>query len=494
VNLTWLIVIPAVGGVLAWILSRLDVALGRWVALLACAADLAIALALWGIHAGAIGRPGPFLEQRAVWVAPLGIHYHLAMDGLSLLLVSLTALLGVIAVAASWKEVQARSGAFHFLLLSLLAGIVGVFLAMDLFLFYFFWELMLVPMYFLIAIWGHEHRVHAALKFFIFTFAGGLLMLAAILGLYFAAGQATGTFSFDLPDLARAAGSLDPRLSFWLMLGFFVAFAVKLPAFPLHTWLPDAHTEAPTAGSVILAGIMLKTGAYGFLRFAIPLFPEASAAIADVAQAIGVAGILYGALLAFPQGDFKRLVAYTSVSHLGFVLLGIYAGTPLAIAGAVMTIVAHGLATGALFVISGIIKERCGTRRFEDLGGLWATTPALGGFTMLFAQAALGLPGLASFIGEMLVLLGTFPVSPVLAILASAGLVLSVVYALRMVQDAMHGPIRPGWRLPDLDAREWATLGALAGLLIGLGFWPRPVLDAAGVGQPMPRQEARREP
>ncbi|HEY3359470.1 MAG TPA: NADH-quinone oxidoreductase subunit M [Polyangia bacterium] len=475
--LTWLVFLPAIGGALAWIAAGFNRDLARWVAMAACAAVLGMTLGIWRGAGGALFGGAPFLEHDVAWVIPFGIRYHLAMDGLSLLLCALTGLLGVVAVAASWREIDTRVGAFHFALLALLSGVLGVFLAFDLFLFYFFWELMLIPMYLVIAIWGHEERIAAALKFFIFTFAGGLLMLLAILGVYFAHGAATGVYTFDLPLLVGTP--IAPHLAFWLMFGFFVAFAVKLPAVPIHSWLPDAHTQAPTAGSIILAGVMLKTGAYGFLRFAVPLFPAASAALAEGARILGVAGILYGAFMAYAQPDLKRLVAYTSISHLGFVLLGIYAGTPLALGGAVMGMIAHGLSTGALFMMAGIIQERCHTRAFARLGGLWATAPRLGGFTLFFALAALGLPGLADFIAELLVLVGTFQVSPVLAIIGSGGLVVSVIYALRLVQDSVLGPNRHGWRLPDLNAREVATLGVLAALLIYLGLRPAPVLDAS---------------
>lgn len=475
--LTWLIFIPAIGGVLAWLISRWSVAAARWISLVGCVVVLGISVGIWAGYQDALSAADPFIEQRSDWVAPFGITYHLAMDGLSLLLVMLTGLLGIVSVAASWREITERAGAFHFALLLLLSGILGVFLAFDLFLFYFFWELMLLPMYFLIGLWGHENRVYAAVKFFLFTFIGGLAMLIAILGLYFA----TGAQSFDLPVLRAAVQSnpLPAGLAFWLMLGFFVGFAVKLPSVPVHSWLPDAHTEAPTAGSVILAGIMLKTGAYGFLRFAVPLFPEASKELAPAAMILGVIGILYGAMMTFPQSDFKRMVAYTSISHLGYVLLGIYTGTPLALQGAVMGIIAHGLSTGALFVLAGLIQERTHTRQFDRLGGLWATAPKMGGFTLLFALAALGLPGMANFVAELLVLLGAFQVNPALAGVAALGFVLSVIYALRMVQDSMQGPNSNQWKLPDLNAREVVSLGMLAALLIWLGFRPQPIFRTA---------------
>ena len=489
--LTWLIIIPVTGGALAWIAGHWSTLACRWIALLAMALELALALSLWVRHpsVGAAGKT--IVEQNLQWILPLGIRYHLALDGLSLLLILLTAVLGVVSVVCSWREITDRVGLFHLSMLLLLAGIIGVFLAFDLFLFYFFWELMLVPMYFLIGLWGHENRIYAAIKFFLFTFMSGLLMLVGIIGLYILHGRATGVFTFDYPALMGTA--MSSGLAFWLMLGFFVGFAVKLPAVPLHTWLPDAHTEAPTAGSVILAGLMLKTGAYGLIRFAIPLFPAASNTIATAAMIVGTAGIIYGAVLAFAQRDFKRMVAYTSVSHLGFVLVGIYAGTQLALQGAVMEIISHGISTGALFLIAGMLQERTHTRDLRKLGGLWATTPKMGGFTVLFALAALGLPGMGNFVGEFLVLLGAFQVSPIIASIASIGFVFSVIYALRLVQLSMFGPNKNGWRLPDLSPREIGILGALAAIILWLGLYPIPIFRTArpslrAIGRPRSRE------
>ena len=466
--LTWLIVIPLLGGTVSLMAGRRP-ALARWVALAACALELALALALW--------RPGVFVEQRVRWIPQWGISYHLAMDGLSLLLVLLTAVLGIAAVAASWREITERVGGFHFALLAILTGVIGVFLARDLFLFYFFWELMLVPMYFVIGIWGHERRIYASVKFFMFTFVSSLLMLAAILGLVFIHQRSSGSLTFDSAELIRTP--LAPAQAAWLMLGFFLAFAVKLPAVPFHTWLADAHTEAPTGGSVLLAGLLLKTGAYGMLRFALPLFPASSLSFSSVAGVLGVVGILYGAVLAFAQTDFKRMVAYSSVSHMGFVLLGIYAGNEIALQGAVMQIVSHGVSTGALFFLAGSIQERTGTRDLQRLGGLWQIAPRLGGMTMFFALAALGLPGMGNFVGEFLVLLGAFKAFPVLAVLGSVGFILSTAYALRLVQESMRGPNHERWQLNDLSARELTALGIMATVILWLGLYPRPLFLAA---------------
>jgi NADH-quinone oxidoreductase subunit M len=424
----------------------------------------------------ALAPQGAWLEQlQWAWIPRFGVSFHLAMDGLSLLLVALTAFLGIISVLCSWSEIRERVGFFHFNLLWSLAGVVGVFLALDLFLFFFFWEVMLVPMYFLIAVWGHENRSYSAIKFFIFTQASSLLMLAAILALVFVHEGATGQLTFDY--LALLGTSMPAAVGLWLMLGFFVAFAVKLPAVPLHTWLPDAHTDAPTAGSVILAGVLLKTGAYGLIRFAVPLFPQAAKSFAPVAMALGVAGIIYGAMLAFAQQDFKRLVAYTSISHLGFVLLGVFAWNELALQGSVMQMLAHGLSTGALFAVAGALQERLHTRDMDRMGGLWASVPRMGAITLFFAIASLGLPGLGNFVGEFLILLGAFAASRLFTVLAALGLITAVVYALILMQRSFQGQPHEGVRLADFSPREMGYMCAMIVLLAWLGLYPQPVLD-----------------
>jgi len=344
-----------------------------------------------------------------------------------------------------------------------------------LFLFYFAWELMLVPMYFLIALWGHERRIYAAIKFFLFTQLSGLLMLVAILSLYFLHHQTTGQYTFEYDQLLST--SLSARAALWIMMGFFAAFAVKLPLFPFHTWLPDAHTEAPTAGSVILAGLLLKTGAYGMIRFIVPLFPGAAREFAPVAMILGAVGIIYGAVLAFAQNDMKRLIAYTSVSHLGFVVLGVFSWNELALQGAVMTMLCHGISTGALFILTGALQERIHTRDLSRMSGLWSIAPRLSGAGLYFALASLGLPGLGDFIGEFLVLLGTYRAHPILAIFAAIGVLAATFYALRLVQCAFHGPNSQGWSVPDLVPREIAIIGLMAGTLLWLGLNPQPILN-----------------
>jgi NADH-quinone oxidoreductase subunit M len=474
-----LIAVLVAGGVIAWFLGGRNPCWPRWVALAACAIDLALVLGWWRQAASGLAAAGMawLTEFNLPWVPQLGIRFHLALDGLSLLMVLLTAFLGIMSVVASWTSIRERVGLYYLNLLLVLAGITGVFLAMDLFLFYFFWELMLVPMYFLIDVWGHERRHYAAIKFFIFTQLSGLLMLLAILGLYFVHGRNTGEYTFDYQRLLGTA--MAPATAMWLMLGFAAAFLVKLPAVPLHTWLPDAHTEAPTAGSVILAGLLLKTGAYGLLRFAVPLFPGAAAQFAPVAMILGAVGILYGAALAFAQTDFKRLVAYTSVSHLGFVLLGIFAWNTLALQGAVMQMIGHGLGTGALFMLVGALDERIHTRDMRRMGGLWTVVPRMGAVAMFLALASLGLPGLGNFVGEFLVLLGSFRVNVAVTVLATVGLVAATVYALWMIQQVFHGPAREDWKLADLGGREMVAMLAMIAALVWLGLYPQPALNVA---------------
>jgi NADH-quinone oxidoreductase subunit M len=469
-----LIAVLVLGGVLAWAGEHARAGLARWIALAVVSVDALLIAKLWQTT-----------DTQRVWLARLdlqwipafGIRFQLALDGLSLLLLALTAFLGLIAVLASWREIRERAGFFYFSLLWTLAGVMGVFTAFDLFLFFVFWEVMLVPMYFLIAIWGHQKRRQAAFKFFIYTQASGLLMLVAILALAYASYHETGTLTFAYLDLLGTP--LSPAGGLWIMLGFFVAFAVKLPALPLHTWLPDAHTEAPTGGSVILAGVLLKTGAYGLLRFVVPLFPAAARDLAPWAMALGAAAILYGAVLAFAQTDFKRLVAYTSVSHMGFVLLGIFAWHPLALQGAVMQMLAHGIGTGALFMIAGAVQARLHTRDLGQMGGLWSALPRLGAWALFFAVAALGLPGLGNFVGEFLVLLGSFAVRPGVSIIAALGLIAAAVYALALVQRAFHGTGAAQPALVDAGLRETAAFLTMALALIWLGLFPQPVFDIA---------------
>ena len=469
-----LILLPFCAGVISWFAGRRNISAVRWISLITMFAGFVITSWHWWANRDAGFRTW-FDDLNLNWIPAWGIHFHLALDGLSVLLLALTYFLGIVAVLVSWTEIQRHVGFFHLNLLWTVTGMAGVFLAVDLFLFYFAWELMLIPIYFLIAIWGHEHRRSAAVKFFIFTQLSGLLMLIAILALYFAHHNATGVYTFEYSDLLGTR--MAPATEMWIMLGFFAAFAVKLPVVPLHTWLPDAHTEAPTAGSVDLAGLLLKTGGYGMIRFVVPLFPHAAHTFAPVAMWLGVGSILYGAILAFSQTDLKRLVACTSVSHMGFVLLGIFAWNNLALEGAVVLMIAHGISTGALFVIVGALQERIHTRDIGRMGGLWTVAPRMSGAALLFALASLGLPGLGDFVGEFLVLLGTYPVSAALASLGAVGVLAATFYALRMVQRAFHGSNIHHWQMADLVLREGFTMSIMIGVLLWLGLFPRPVLD-----------------
>ncbi len=481
-SLAILIVILLLGGLLAIFSQRLGESLPRWVSLatiiLALLYLLNVVSSLAPEHL-TIASAGDnwLIHLKLSWIARFGISFELAMDGLSLLLVVLTLLLGLIAVSSSWNEINFKQGLFQANLLWTLAGVTGVFLAMDLFLFFVFWEVMLIPMYLLIAIWGHENKAYAAMKFFIFTQFSGLLMLLSIVVLAWQASLANGSYSFSYFDLLET--TLDAKLQFWVMLGFFLAFTVKLPSFPFHTWLPDAHTQAPTAGSVLLAGILLKTGAYGLLRFCIPLFPQASMDFAPIAMTLGAAGVIYGAVLAFAQSDFKRLVAYSSVSHMGFVLLGLYAWNTLALQGAVMQMVAHGVSTAALFMMAGAIQQRLHTRDMYKMGGLWHNAPRMGACALFFAVASLGLPGLGNFVAEFLVLVGLFAVQPWITAVAALGMIGAAIYALWMMQLAFQGKPDVNRQFADFDAREMTTMVLMMLALLWLGLYPQPVLDIA---------------
>jgi NADH-quinone oxidoreductase subunit M len=414
-------------------------------------------------------------QFRAAWIPQIGAEFSLSAGALSVVLIALTYFIGIVGVLASWTGIVKRVGFFHFNLMWLLASLVGVFVAVDLVLFYVFWELMLVPLYLLIGIWGYENRIYATIKFFIFTQAGSLFMLVAILALYFIHHNQTGVYTFDLEQLKST--HLASGTAWLLMMGFFVAFAVKLPAVPLHTWLPDAHTEAPTAGSIYLASLVLKAGAFGMIRFLLPLFPQACLDFAPVAMGLGVAGILYGAVTAFGQSDLKRLVAYTSVSHMGYVLVGVFSMNYLGLVGAVVVMLAHGLSTGGLFFLVGAIQDRLHTRDLSRLGGLWAIAPRMGGTMTFFALASLGLPGLANFVGEFLVLVGAFQVGAIYGVLAALGLVVSVIYSLWMLQKAFHGPMGEDWKMPDLGVREGVAAAMLIVATLWIGLYPKAVTN-----------------
>ncbi len=476
--LVWIIIILMAGGVIAGAASKLSASLSRWISLVAILIDFVLTIGIWLQQDIATQSSSSWILDFSVpWIPSFGITFHLAMDGLSLLMLMLTFFLGLLAVLTSWNEIQYRVGFFHFNLLWVIAGITGVFLTMDLFLFYFFWEVMLIPMYFLIGIWGHENRQYAAYKFFIFTQASGLLMLLSIIGLYFIHGNQTGEYTYDYFKLLGT--TLAPDVAPWLMLGFLAAFMVKLPVVPFHTWLPDAHTEAPTAGSLILAGLLLKTGAYGLIRFVLPLFPIQSADFAPWGMLLGAVGIIYGAIQAYSQTDLKRLVAYTSVSHMGFVMLGVFAFNEVAMQGVVMQMITHGISTGALFILAGSLYERIHTRDITQMGGFWKKAPFMGTIAMVFVMASLGLPGLGNFIAEFLTLIGAWPANHLLTAIATAGLVVATAYSLRIMQKIFLGKGTKDYSLTDLTAREKLIMVPLTVLIIILGLFPQQVLNTA---------------
>jgi len=422
--------------------------------------------------------------QKIVWIEALGISYHVGVDGLSLLLVLLTAFLTPIALLSSWESIQKRVKSYVAMMLFLEVGMFGVFCALDMFLFYFFWEAMLIPMYFIIGVWGGENRIYAAIKFFLFTMLGSVLMLVAILWVgFYVAGQLGTSFSADFLEWVKFAPSIPLSIQLWMFLAFAFSFAIKVPIFPLHTWLPDAHVEAPTAGSVILAGVLLKMGTYGLLRFCIPLFPAATVQALPYLAALGVVGIIYGALVSMVQPDMKKLVAYSSVSHLGFVVLGIFALTEEAVQGSIIQMINHGLSTGALFLLVGMIYDRRHTRMIAEYGGLAKVMPVYATFFMIVALSSIGLPGLNGFIGEFLILVGSFKSqilpSNAYAILAATGVVLAAVYLLWMYQRVMFGsvtnPANQGLR--DLDRREWAVLVPVVVFIVWIGVYPSTFLD-----------------
>lgn len=483
-SILWTLMILLVGGGMAQLAYVANAPRQHWPRIVALVSVMLAAIPMLVVLAdagSASGNPqdlhgGYWLSVLDVaWIPTLGIRILLGIDGLSLALILLTLVLGIVAVMAAWHETHQQQGFFFLNLLWTLAGVVGVFSALDLMLFFFFWEVMLIPMFLIISIWGHENRHYAALKFFIYTQASSLLLLISILVLALLNWQQSGIWTFSWLDLVAA--ELGGQVSVWVMLGFFIAFLVKLPGLPFHNWLPDAHTQAPTAGSVILAGVLLKTGAYGLLRFVPSLFPDALDQLAGVGMVLAVLSILYGAKMAFAQTDMKRLIAYSSISHMGFVLLALFTWSPIALQGATVQMVAHGLSSAGLFAMAGALQYRIHTRDITQMGGLWSAAPRMSFFALFFVLAALGLPGLGNFIGEFLVLLGTFQVWPLITLLAALAMVLSPVYALWLIQRAFHGDPIQAHTVDDYSAREIAMMCILVVGLVVLGLFPNYLLN-----------------
>ena len=473
--LSWLVFLPLAGAAL---LLATPAAADRWHrrwATTVALAEFALSLPLWWRVIP--WQPGWQLVEKRAWLPALGAQYCLGVDGISMLLVLLTTLMTVVAIVGAFGAVRERTREFYALLLALEAGMIGTFLALDLLLFYVFWEAMLIPMYLLIGAWGGPRRIYAAVKFFLYTMVGSVLMLVAILSLYFMQKGLTGVPTFELD--AFYAMPLAPATQVWLFLAFALAFAIKVPMFPFHTWLPDAHVEAPTAGSVILAAVLLKMGTYGYLRFAIPLFPTASAQFTPWIVALALIGIVYGALVSMVQPDLKKLVAYSSVSHLGFCMLGLYAMNPQGFAGSLMQMLNHGISTGALFLLVGVVYERRHTRLIADFGGLWKPLPVYSAIFLVVMLSSVGLPGTNGFVGEFLVLLGTFRTNWWWAAIAASGVILSACYMLWMFQRVIFGPVthEENRELKDLSLRERLVFAPLLILIFWMGVMPQPFLD-----------------
>ena len=438
---------------------------------------LAVSLPLiWRFDAHA---PGFQFQESYAWIPSLGARYHVGIDGISFLLVMLTTVLGAISILSSWAAIQDRKKEYYILFLLLQSGMLGVFMSLDFFLFYVFWEVMLVPMYFLIGVWGSQRRLYAAIKFFLYTLAGSVLMLLGILAIYFSAAKMGAGYTFDIPTLLAAVQHFPDGLKVWLFWGFFFAFAIKVPMFPFHTWLPDAHTEAPTAGSVILAGVLLKMGTYGFIRFSLPLLPADSVMRTKIIHILiwaSIIGIVYGALVCMMQKDMKRLIAYSSVSHLGFCTLGIFALTPHGLSGSVLQQINHGISTGALFLIVGVLYERRHTRMISDFGGLATPMPNFAAIYLIISLSSLGMPLLNGFIGEFTILQGTFEVNKAWAAWGTLGVILGAAYLLWLYQRVMFGHVthEVNKALPDLNWREYACLVPLVALAFWIGVYPKP--------------------
>jgi NADH-quinone oxidoreductase subunit M len=468
---------PLIGALVLLLVNKQNVNAIRWIANIVALIGFAVSIPLWFWYNP---QSGDFqFVERAPWIPSIGAEYFLGVDGFSMLLILLTTMMGFIAVLSSWTAITERVKEYYIFLLLLQTGMLGAFMSLDFLLFFLFWEVMLVPMYFLIGIWGSDNRLYSAIKFFLYTLVGSVVMLLGILALYFAYHADPvngGIYTFDITRFHRYA--FAPGLQWWVFLAFFLGFAIKVPMFPFHTWLPDAHTDAPTAGSVILAAVLLKMGTYGFLRFSLPILPEASRHFVPMIVLLSIIGIVYGALVALAQKDWKRLVAYSSVSHMGLVMLGMFALNPVGITGSIIQQLNHGISTGALFLIVGIVYERRHTREISEYGGLSKVMPVYAAIFLIMTMSSIGLPTLNGFIGELMILQGVFVANKIWAAFAASGIVLGAAYMLNLYQKTMFGKIEnpKNERLLDLSHREFATFAPLLVLAVWMGLYPAPFL------------------
>ncbi|CAL4042575.1 NADH-quinone oxidoreductase subunit M [Buchnera aphidicola] len=482
-----LIIVPFFGAVLCWQSERVSFKLPRWIALMTIGTTLSFSLLIWFKEFFLMNKKPLYLkfwqsEFLVSWIPRFGIDFHLGIDGLSILMIILTGFLGIMSILCSWSEIKKNQGLFYFFLIWLLGSVLGVFLAIDLFLFFFFWEMMLVPMYFLVSLWGYKAEynqdcVKAANKFFIYTQSSGLIMLIGIISLVISHYYITNIWTFNYNLLLNTP--MDMELEFFLMLCFFLAFAVKMPIVPFHTWLPDFHAYAPTAGSVDLSGILLKTAAYGLLRFTIYLFPHSSSIFSIFVMYLGVVTIFYSAWMAFSQKDIKRLVAYGSISNMGFILMAIYANNKIAFEGVIVQMLAHGISTAALFILIGQLYERVNTRDINEMGGLWSKIKWIPAFSLFFSIANIGIPGTGNFVGEFMILLGIFTFSPFFSGISIFILIFSTIYSLKMIQGTYYGRGKNKIKSKNITSREFFIVICLVLVSVLLGFFPQIILDTA---------------
>src|SRR6195256_3540067 len=474
--LSLILFVPLAGALLLLLVPRQNENAIRWIANVVAFLGFAISIPLWFPSFYDPQVAGFQLIERAPWIPSIGAQYFLGVDGFSALLILLTTMMGFIAVLSSWTAITERVKEYYIFLLVLQTGMHGAFMSLDFLLFFLFWEVMLVPMYFLIGIWGSANRLYSAIKFFLYTLVGSVVMLLGILALYFYGHSVTGVYSFDITQFHKLAVPFD--LQWWVFLAFFLGFAIKVPMFPFYTWLPDAHTDAPTAGSVILAAVLLKMGPYGFLRFSLPILPDATRHYVPFIAVLSIIGIVYGALVALAQKDWKRLVAYSSVSHMAMVMLGMFALNPVGITGSIIQQLNHGISTGALFLLVGVVYERRHTREISEYGGLSKVMPVYATIFLIMTMSSIGLPALNGFIGELLILQGVFITSKMWAAFAASGVVLGAAYMLWLYQRTMFGKIEnpKNERLHDLNLREFATFAPLLILAVWIGIYPAPFL------------------